>query len=439
MKIKLAFLLLILNVFPLSHVYSQVNKYEITTILKEKFTDKSGSTLTGKGVVIGDVDSGIDIFHPMFFFADGGEFDWVDTDGDGRLTLGTDGVDFNKDGKVDIIETLRYIEITDNTWEMLPGIERKKFNPEFDFLYLDKNSNKKRDYGVKDGFNENDPTYGEQLFIAIDGNRNGRLDVTEKIIALKTSKVRAVREKNGAVRRRGQDLIYTEQDSSGHGTGVAGLILGGHYGVQKNHGIAPDAEFVVASVKYDYTPRFVRNFPDLVKFLRDEKVNILLFEDGEWVWEFMDGSTEEEEIVNQCARDGMTIIGGSGNLASSSMHIKDTLSPGENSTYTIDCPRIHAEGKLNDGVFASFLWRDANKKLNFVIESPDKQKSSELNSGNDFIKVGKYNISYSREVSPKGTVMFKFGFSAFDSSSVEGTWKINIKTPESIVIDGFVV
>lgn len=36
---------------------SQVS-YEVTTVLKEKFFDKNGNPLTGKGVIIGDLDSG---------------------------------------------------------------------------------------------------------------------------------------------------------------------------------------------------------------------------------------------------------------------------------------------------------------------------------------------------------------------------------------------
>src|SRR5258706_12227056 len=251
--------------------FAQIEKYEATTVLKEKFFDKDGKPLTGKGVVIGDVDSGVDIFHPMFFFADGGEFDWVDVNDDGKFTPGIDGVDFNKDGKVAAFETLRYIEIRDNTWGMLGsmGEDPDKYNPDFDFLYVDQNGNKTRDFGPAAGFKESDPGYGEALFIAMDVTHNGKVDAGEKIVMLKTSKFRAIRERTGVVRRRGIDLIYTEEDSVGHGTGVAGLILGGHYGVQKIHGIAPDAEMVISSIPYDYTTPLGRNSPHLIGFLKD--------------------------------------------------------------------------------------------------------------------------------------------------------------------------
>lgn len=438
-KTKTLTFLLIIFLLPLKISYSQFGQEDIviTTVLKEKFFDKEGNPLTGKGVVVGDVDSGIDVFHPMFFFADGGNFEWIDTDGDGVFKPGKDAVDINKDGKANDDEILRYIEMTDNTFGMLET-DPKKYNPDMDFLYVDKNNNRKRDYGLEDGFKESDLTYGEQFFISIDENKNNKLDVGEKLVALKTSKVKVVREKSGTIRRRGIDLIETEEDSIGHGTGVAGLILGGHYGVQKIHGIAPDAEIVMANIKYDYTPRFVKNFPDLVNFIREEKVNIMLFEDGEWTWEFLDGSTEEEEITNQMARDGITIVGGGGNLASGTMHIKDTIDNGEEVTYSISCPR-NSQGKINDGVFISFLWRNPDSRLSFKVVTPDKDESPDLTEGSGFIKVGKYNVFYSRDVSPKGTVMFRLGFSEKDSGNVKGKWKIKVKSSGETIIDGYVV
>jgi len=235
--------LLIINFLPLFKIQPQDKDIWFTTILKEKFTDKNGNPLTGKGVVIGDVDSGIDIFNPMFFFADGGEYDWIDINKDGKFTPGIDAVLI--DGKQVL---LNYIEMKDNTASYLhPAYLRHTqgiYMPDLDFLYADMNSNGKRDYGESAGFTEQTPTYGEQLFIAIDANHNNKLDPGEKIVALKTSKVRVIREKNGVIRRRGIDLIKTNIEGVDHGTGVCGIILGGHYGVQKIHGFAPDAEIV---------------------------------------------------------------------------------------------------------------------------------------------------------------------------------------------------
>lgn len=417
--------------------YSQRKDVWITTILKEKFTDKQGNPLTGKGIVIGDVDSGIDIFHPMFFFADGGEFSWIDVNKDNTFTPKVDAVDLNKNGIVDKGEIISLLELENNTYDFISS-KKGIYEPDMDFLYIDLNGNNKRDAGEKYGFTENDPTYGEQLFISIDANKNNKLDVGEKLVALKTSKVRAIREKNGTIRRRGVDLIKSEPDSIGHGTGVCGIICGGHYGIQKLHGFAPDAEIVMANIRYDYTPRFVRNFPDLINFIKGENVNILLFEDGEWMWEFMDGSTEEEELINEMARNGVFVVGGAGNLADGKMHIKDTLKAGGKSVYNFYSPKI-SEDKIVDGSFVSFLWRDTANYISFIVTTPDKMKSKELKDGSEYFSLGKYNIFYSRDVSPKGTVMFRFGFSKVDSGTVDGNWSITVHTEKDVVIDGFIV
>ena len=242
------------------------------------------------------------------------------------------------------------------------------------------------------------------------------------------------------IRRRGIDLIMTEEDKNGHGTGVAGLIIGGHYGVQKIHGIAPDAEMVFSSIRYDYTPRFVRNFPELFGFLRDEKVNILLIEDGEWMWEFMDGSSPEEELLNQMARDGVTIIGGAGNMSGGNMVLIDQLKTGKSVTYTASCSgKPDEDAKKNDGVFFSFLWRDPDSKIKFEVETPDGKSTGELAEGSGILKTGQYKIFYSREVSPKGTVMMKFGASTQDSDIVRGKFKIKVTSDKDQELRGYVV
>lgn len=429
--------LIIILIFP-GVLLSQFRDIEITTQLKENFYDRNGNLLTGKGVLVGDIDSGIDIFNPMFFFADGGEFDFLDTDKDGIFTPGKDAVDLNKNGKADKGEKLRYIEMKNGTYNLIK-MDPDTYNTDMDFLYADLNNNGRRDFGIKDGFKETDPTYGEQIFITVDKNNNGVLNKGEKLIALKTSKVRALREKDGTVRRRGIDLIkYEECDSLfGHGTQVAGALLGGTKGFQKIGGIAPDAELVMAIISYDYTPRFVKNFPDLVRFIKEENAGILLFEDGEWGWEFLDGSSEEEQLVNQYAAEGMTVIGGAGNLAGNEMHIKDTLNAGETRTYEIKAPVV-TEYKKNDGAFVSFIWKDKDSELTFEIESPDKSKTTEFTSGSGLLKTEGYNVSYAKEISPKGNAMMKLGFSKSDSGTINGTWKIKVSSSGNTIVNGFV-
>jgi hypothetical protein len=109
------------------------------TDLAQRVSAPQGGTLTGRGVVIANLDTGIDIHHMAFFQLTDERHVWhdIDADGDGR-----------------------------------------------------------RGYGLP-GFGEHDPTYGERLFIGEDSDGDGRLDPQEHLIALGPSKIRAIRDTDG--------------------------------------------------------------------------------------------------------------------------------------------------------------------------------------------------------------------------------------------------
>ena len=59
---------------------------------------------------IADFDTGIDVFHPLFFFVDGDTLYWIDVDGSHSFTPGTDCVDLNDDGIPGGDEKLRFTD-----------------------------------------------------------------------------------------------------------------------------------------------------------------------------------------------------------------------------------------------------------------------------------------------------------------------------------------
>jgi len=431
MKILKIFLLLIIS----SAVFAQSGP-EITTVLKEKFTDKNGNPLTGKGIIIGDMDSGIDVFHPFFFFADGGEFNWIDVNGDGKFTPGIDGIDLNNDGQISDTEILNYMEISNKTMGSLKS-NRNIYNPDMDFLYNDKNKNGQRDYGEQAGFSESDPTYGEQFFIPSNFEA-AELIPGEKIIGLKTSKVISVRQKDGSIRRRGIDLIKNEGDDEfNHGTSVAGLLLGGINGLHKLHGLAPDAELVMAGIKYDYTPRFVKNFPDLMNFVKGEGANVILFEDGEWAWEPMDGTSPEEILARKFCEEGLPVVTATGNLAAARCIFDDMLTPDKKFTYTVTAADV-VEGKVNNGAFVSFYYKGNPGDFSSVeVIAPDDKSYTIPTKGSGFLK-SDYRISYEYKKSEKGNILLALGFYKKDSASIGGDWKINLESKKNLAIRGSV-
>ncbi|MCP4550070.1 MAG: S8 family serine peptidase [bacterium] len=274
-----------------------------------------GGSLSGEGVLICDIDTGISYLHTSFFRKSGERFDWIDVDASGDLSSG-DAVDLNGNGSADGDEDLVYIEVQGTEQY---GNNLTEFNLEFDVLYNDASGNGSRGCGPPE-FNESDPTYGERLFVVDDVSGNLILDTDEQLIGLGESMIRAIYNKNGTVYRRGVDLVESEGDGWGHGTQVGGIFGGEHKG-RAMAGIAPGVESI--NVNYDFTgePPFLLPVEAGLAWAIEEGADIVLFEDGEWVWEYLDGSSNLEIMINEYAADDNVIfIIPAGNLATGNMH-----------------------------------------------------------------------------------------------------------------------
>ena len=364
------------------------------------YIDKLGRPITGKGVLIADFDTGVDFFHPMLFFADGDTLSWIDVNGDGLFDPGVDAVDLNNNGIADADETLNYVELAyaANT----PGI----YDANLDFLYNDANHNGIRDHGVGAGFTESSPTYGEQWFITLDTNGDNRLSGGEKLVGLKTSKIRAIMEPTGNVRRRGIDLIEANPDTGpygGHGTSVAGIAIGGIVGVHRLAGIAPGAEMIVASIQYENAPRFFTGFASMMAWAKTEGARVMLCEDGEWVWEYLDGSSNEETMIQEMAAAGIVWVIPAGNLTGGRMQ-KTVYLAGH------DTSIANFRGYSSVTIWPSVRWAGSSDDmiLNLQVD------------GNPFIKltgdgttttINSRSVTSYQSVSPRGTAMMSIAIS----------------------------
>jgi len=320
-----------------------------------KFKDKQGKALTGKGVLIADFDTGVDFFHPMLWFADGDTLNWLDVNGNQTFDPGIDGVDKNRNNRFDAGEILRYKEF------LYSNVNAANlYDANLDFLYNDANNNGGRDFGAAAGFTESSPTFGEQWFITLDANKDNRLSPGEKLVGLKTSKIRAIREVDGTVRRRGVDLIMANPDNGpygGHGTSVAGIAIGGVAGVHRLAGMAPEAEMIFGSISYNDSPRFFTALPGMMAWAQAERADIMLYEDGEWVWEYLDGSSNEEIMINEMAAKGILQVTPAGNLTGGRMQKMlminandSTLATFTGGSSTEVWPSVRWSGNMNDVV-----------------------------------------------------------------------------------------
>ncbi len=412
------------------------------TVLHQLAVNHKG--LTGKGVVIGLIDSGVDVHHPALFRADGPWFAWIDANKDNMFTLGVDGVDWNKNGKLDADEVLRchnaryysaYYQPMDPDPQGACRIGQ-------DWLYLDKNNNQKRDFGPSNGFKESDPTYGEPLFVVDDINRNGKLDLGEKVISLKTSKFKAVlyREKTY---ERGTNLIdlpvTPKMGGSGHGTLSASVMVGGQLGYQKHVGLAPGAELLVGvSRSVDSSGQATSVVDTAMTWLVRNKPQIILHEYSQWIDEFLDGSSNQEKAVSDAAKQGIVQITPVGNLGGQDKHAIVEVEANKSATVPIQVswPSFYPPGYPPfQYVGLTLLWRgEPAPKLTFSLTMPDQTKV-EVDANNLKGKVVATNtVMYSSlATSTNGTHKMHVAMLGFNHQTQfytklqQGEWQLTIK------------
>jgi len=303
----------------------------------------------------------IDPFQPAFFKGDGGYYDWIDVNGDGVFTPGVDAIDLDQNGAADSTETAMPIlaQTVDYYGKPIAGARGTDFDPSTDFLYLDSNGNGERDYGSDAGFDDTTPAFGEPLFVPDDVNRNGKLDVGERVVRLGTSKIRKIfvyldypPYSENHVYERGVDLASTKIDySSGalegfpdafHATGVATILLGDVPLVgRKWVGIAPGAELEVAW-DVDQSAAPTKGFTWALK----DEPDVALFELAPWTGMPLDGTDELSSMIDTAeTTDSVTATCPTGDQGSALKHAHADLAAQANVTLPFDLPAKDKAGQ----------------------------------------------------------------------------------------------
>ncbi|MFW9834767.1 MAG: S8 family serine peptidase [Candidatus Thorarchaeota archaeon] len=276
--------------------------------------DDLGRNITGKDILIADLDSGVDWRHPDLWFADGGSYPYVNATSTGFLN-GTDAVDFNRDFALTPNETLYALDLDRD------GI----FDARTEWLWADNL--------IQNAFPDN----GELFFVVNDTSGNGLLDGWEELVLLGTPKTEYIFEMDGDSSSpslqswvRGVNLTSSthHDDSSrggGHGTAVAGILLGGQPGFRDYVGVAPDAELMMIRVIGDENTTIP--FETALAIANKTGADVILTEIGSWTYEYLDGSSLTETIIDDLVADGIPVISPSGNLGQSDKHAMVTTAP----------------------------------------------------------------------------------------------------------------
>lgn len=384
-----------------------------------------GDPLTGEGVLVCDIDTGVTFFHPVFFRESGERFGWIDADLSGDLSAG-DAVDLDGDGQAGAGEALRYQEAlgTDQY-----GNVSGQFDADFDWLYNDADGSGHRDYGPAD-FDEADPCYGERLFLADDADGDGALDPGEELLGLGPVMVRAVMEQDGTVRRRGVDLIDAQTDTWGHGTQVTGIFGGGWAWRNAMTGMAPGVESLHVNYQFQAEPPFLVPVEAGLAWAVAEGAGVVLIEDGEWVWEYLDGSSNLEIMINELASDeGVIFIIPAGNLATGNMH---TSFPAVGGTV------LHMQSGASVA-WPALLWTDPVDMT--VAVSPPGGSPVALPGDGSALVVDSWRIWSEFSVSDRGTRRMDVRLATEpEGGSIGGDWGFGFAFPGGdVTVHGFFV
>lgn len=372
--------------------------------------DDENLPLTGKGITIATNEFPPDIFHPAFFFADGGAFSWLDVNGNGKFDSGLDGVDLNQNEYLDENEILRF-------WD---GIIEDKYNQfqnnldlydcNLDWLYNDANNNGNRDFGINSGFTESDPTYGEQIFIFYDQNKDFQLNTTERLIGLKTSKIKGCNLYDQKyIYLRGSNLIEC-QSSNQHSTLASGILSGGNRGYNLFAGIAPDAELLF------FSETTITSMAWAVSMGAD----LISYQVGGYNDQFLDGSSNIEEAINFLAKEKIPQVVAAGNLAGLDKHMRAIINPKDSIQILIQVPK-----EINARSFhITILWYKSENDINFVAHTPGNIRIPILQ--NNISKVENILLSYRKEKSARGTTKAYLSFGKESQTVLDGLWILKV-------------
>jgi subtilisin family serine protease len=296
---------------------------------------RDGVELDGRGVVIGDIDTSIALYHPAFFNADAGVFEWRDVNGNGVFDAGTDGVDVDRNGMIDAGEVLKVQGATTFDARLQRTMPSSGFRPGLDWLYADANGNNARDYGTM--FSEDTPGYGEPIFVADDANGNGTLDPSERLLRLGTSKVRAINGRQEFVRGDASSPLVSYGSVGGpmafeqelHATGVAGILISGVPGVSRLLGLAPRAELVLND-SYGQGENRDAGLVSGMQWVIDHGANVMVTEFAPYAGVTLDGSSEGEQLLDAFSDAGGVPVSPAGNLATGHKHVHLSLRAGDN-------------------------------------------------------------------------------------------------------------
>ncbi|QDG53276.1 hypothetical protein FIV42_21770 [Persicimonas caeni] len=386
----------------------------------------------GASTTIALIDTGVDVLHPAFFRADGGLYAWIDTNQNGAFDPGVDAVDLDGDGEASFNEKLRVLDATTvvdfsaSEFENDDGV----LQPARDWLYADMNGDRVRNVGFDAGFNEETPAYGEAIFVADDANRDGVLSPDEKLVRLASSKIAKLVTEDG-VYLRGQNLIEAGSARAStffHGSGSAGILVGGQLGYHDRVGVAPRADLHV----YGLGATLVDDSALPLAYLEaavEDGADVILHEWTNAFTQPLDGSTNFEAAMGRAREASVVQVTPAGNLNLSGKHAQRSVDPGDSLVldFLVD-EGFEADGEVlpYNSIFGSIQWRGEHE-LSLTVVSPSAGRA-ELGTDVDAATIGSARIDVVRQRTTRGTSVVQFFLESTDVQTPleTGAWSFEL-------------
>lgn len=315
----------------------------------------TGLPLTGDGATVANFDTGVDVLHPAFLNGTyGAAYNNWDTSGDGVFTPNVDTI-----GGV----ILRYGDALGDPQNGSGILDITQ-----DWIWGDANLNWQYDFN-------------EISYMAFDLNGDGTLQAGEYLIdrgimsaGIPTSKIAATLNSGGVTRTRGSNLHLSDADTNGHGTSVSGIIAAGAvysgtvYGwpnIRRYTGMAPDADLLVAD-------RYNNSETVYIPWAQNRGAQVMLYEFGGWVYDYLDGSSNVEQMMDQASALGILQVVPTGNLHCGGIfgcnprHLVYNLPGTAWFPHQFNVPTTPS---MTD-IYASMLWLNGGNNLTVQLTTP---------------------------------------------------------------------